>query len=601
MCKRTLSVFLLCLSGWGRLAAVDVYVSPSGQDQNPGTREQPFKTIQRAAAMMQPGDHCVLRGGTYRETVKPPHSGAVGKPLVFSAFPGERVTVSGADELKLSWTPHQGGVYRAGSPVSFGQLFLDGQMLAEACWPKPDSGQLFSTNRSRANVGTGYEILADPALPPGDWNGGTVLIWPGEQWNNSTRHITNYEPGLRFRFDRDFRPLHADTLHGFDPFQPKKGNPYRLYGSLAAVTAPGDWFQDAATKTVYFYPPAGQRLEHLNLEVKQRNYAFDLEKLSFIELRGLQIFAAGLNLTGAEHCRVEDCHLRYVNHAREIDGYRKPSVNNFMTGQSNVWERCSITGAALSGIEIAGVGNQLRNCVIQDCDYLGAYASAVHLNHAVGAVLEHNTIRRAGRELVEFSGSRQLRLAFNDFSGANLLSSDSGALKCWGTDGQGTVIAYNWVHDNLGPNTVGVYLDNFSTNFVIHHNLIFNNSNVGIRLNSDSISNLVCNNTVVKNRAGAFGVFTYPGKIPSQQGTRIINNLVTGKMDFVKGELAPMLEANGEFPVDAQGLPTPGSGAVDAGVNVPGITSQFSGKAPDIGAYESGAKPWQAGADWLVK
>src|SRR5579863_9384453 len=31
----------------------------------------------------------------------------------------------------------------------------------------------------------------------------------------------------------------------------------------------------------------------------------------------------------------------------------------------------------------------------------------------------------------------------------------------------------------------------------------------------------------------------------------------------------------------------PGSAAVDAGIELPGITDGFSGKAPDLGAYES--------------
>ena len=38
------------------------------------------------------------------------------------------------------------------------------------------------------------------------------------------------------------------------------------------------------------------------------------------------------------------------------------------------------------------------------------------------------------------------------------------------------------------------------------------------------------------------------------------------------------------------------SPAVDAGVNIPGITDDFSGDAPDIGAYEQGKPVWKAGS-----
>jgi hypothetical protein len=44
--------------------------------------------------------------------------------------------------------------------------------------------------------------------------------------------------------------------------------------------------------------------------------------------------------------------------------------------------------------------------------------------------------------------------------------------------------------------------------------------------------------------------------------------------------------------------PQAGSPLVDAGKIISGITDGFQGKAPDIGAYESGSSPWQAGITW---
>lgn len=43
------------------------------------------------------------------------------------------------------------------------------------------------------------------------------------------------------------------------------------------------------------------------------------------------------------------------------------------------------------------------------------------------------------------------------------------------------------------------------------------------------------------------------------------------------------------------------SSAVDAGTEIPGVTDGFSGKAPDIGAYERGAKPEKYGVDYEFK
>ena len=134
-----------------------------------------------------------------------------------------------------------------------------------------------------------------------------------------------------------------------------------------------------------------------------------------------------------------------------------------------------------------------------------------------------------------------------DLSDGNRLSNDTGALKCWGTDGEGSVIAYNWVHDNQGRNTVGIYLDNYSKNFSVHHNVIWNNSGAGIRLNSPSNDNQIYNNTVLNN-GKSFAVFTYKGKTPNQLGTRIFNNLYSDELECVAGDFALVArESAGKF------------------------------------------------------
>ena len=42
--------------------------------------------------------------------------------------------------------------------------------------------------------------------------------------------------------------------------------------------------------------------------------------------------------------------------------------------------------------------------------------------------------------------------------------------------------------------------------------------------------------------------------------------------------------------------PQSDSPAIDAGINIPEITPDFTGKSPDIGAYERNAPAWQAGS-----
>jgi hypothetical protein len=44
----------------------------------------------------------------------------------------------------------------------------------------------------------------------------------------------------------------------------------------------------------------------------------------------------------------------------------------------------------------------------------------------------------------------------------------------------------------------------------------------------------------------------------------------------------------------------PGARAVDAGVRIPNVNDSFSGKAPDMGAYEVGQTPPVYGPRWLT-
>ena len=77
------------LRGWVLLAvaltlpAAEYAVATTGSDSNPGTLAAPWATVQRAETMMQAGDICTIRGGTYREQVTPTNSGTATAPITF--------------------------------------------------------------------------------------------------------------------------------------------------------------------------------------------------------------------------------------------------------------------------------------------------------------------------------------------------------------------------------------------------------------------------------------------------------------------------------------------------------------------------------------
>jgi hypothetical protein len=78
-----------------------------------------FRTISGAAAKAEAGDTVLIHGGTYRESVTVEQSGTAEKPIRFEAATGERVVVTGADELR-EWRKEPGAnVYSTPWPHKF--------------------------------------------------------------------------------------------------------------------------------------------------------------------------------------------------------------------------------------------------------------------------------------------------------------------------------------------------------------------------------------------------------------------------------------------------------------------------------------------------
>lgn len=91
--------FFLCLLGncflFVKLFAADYYISPSGNDQNPGSLSAPWRTLNKANYSLRAGDRVFIRQGTYIEDINPVHSGTESLPITFTAYPGETATIRG--------------------------------------------------------------------------------------------------------------------------------------------------------------------------------------------------------------------------------------------------------------------------------------------------------------------------------------------------------------------------------------------------------------------------------------------------------------------------------------------------------------------------
>ena len=92
----------------GYCAQIEFFVSPQGNDTHPGTKPLPFKSFEAARDAVRISDRSRkrivwLRAGVY-ELNKPlmltaEDSGSPGKPVVYRAWPGEKVRVVGGKQV----------------------------------------------------------------------------------------------------------------------------------------------------------------------------------------------------------------------------------------------------------------------------------------------------------------------------------------------------------------------------------------------------------------------------------------------------------------------------------------------------------------------
>jgi hypothetical protein len=75
------------------------YVSNSGNNANPGTLSEPWKTLQYAVTKIQAGDILYIRGGTYREVTSWNISGTETSPITIMNYQNEQVIIDGYDTI----------------------------------------------------------------------------------------------------------------------------------------------------------------------------------------------------------------------------------------------------------------------------------------------------------------------------------------------------------------------------------------------------------------------------------------------------------------------------------------------------------------------
>ena len=261
MIKRCLGYAAAAVLACGSCFAEDVklYVAPGGSDMNSGTAEQPLASVQAAldkAAALAPAA-VILKDGTYRITeplfFKEKHSG-----VALKAEHEGKAVISGGRKI-TGWQEGSGGLWSAKVPdlPGFNQLFINGERKIRA--RTPNSGWYTGKPYNQSQVkNLDYKENFDCfRFKPGQF----VKIKPGELTNVYVTVFHAWTTSLHALEGLDMTQKVAFVAS--PPFKFPIGKwevRFVIENYRAALDAPGEWYLDAATQTVYYMPKAGETI-----------------------------------------------------------------------------------------------------------------------------------------------------------------------------------------------------------------------------------------------------------------------------------------------------------------------------------------------------
>ena len=310
------------------------FVAPNGNDSNPGTIGQPYLTIQRCATSVYGASTCMVRAGTYHETVTP-NSG-----ITIMPWNSESVTVDGTDPV-TNWTVYQGSIYRAGIALNSddtNQLFVGAQMMTEARWPNGDD--LFHVNWANAEAGTSDSQLVDSYLPNIDWTGAKVHFLSGSDHFSGADcdHHRFRDWTLTMSLDS---PDESGTIPGTvfqlqqGAIQPQAGGLYYLYRSLAALDKQGEWFYDSKQHGSLFLGPRQRRPEHAECSRQTPSICVRPQwahERNHPEHRSFRMFRINMNASSANNI-LDGINAQYVSHFTDLPWHSRIASVVFHCGR----------------------------------------------------------------------------------------------------------------------------------------------------------------------------------------------------------------------------------------------------------------------------
>ncbi len=253
----------------------------------------------------------------------PEDSGTAERPVVYAAAPGEKAVISGGEQLHLQWKPYRDHIMQAKVADDFDtdQLFVDGKSQPLARYPNFNPAAQYWDGYA-ADVISPARVArwADPV-------GGFIHAMHGAMWGSLHFRITGKDKNGKLLYEGGWQNNRPTDMHGELRF---------VENIFEELDAPGEWFLNRKSHTLYFYPPEGVDLAKSTIEgVRLRNLielrGTQQRPVRFVTLKGLTIQHAARTFmetrepllrsdwriyrggavffTGCEDCALQDCTL----------------------------------------------------------------------------------------------------------------------------------------------------------------------------------------------------------------------------------------------------------------------------------------------------
>ena len=493
-------LLVLHLIGFVNLCNAQPYYfsSTSGDDiSGDGSINSPWQTIAKLNSLnLVPGDTIYLKKGDvfHGEIILMANEdGSSATPIVFTGYgSGNNPMISGAETLSTGWTSYApvAGSYQITSSRKVKQLIVNGVPIESAKYP--DNGFLTVDSMYPGNTGFYDAALSGIGFNPT----GYPICNRTSLWTWETREVNTYDGGSQI--------VLFDSAPQLDSF-PSYG--YYFYNHLSLLSAPGEWFSDTLTQTVYYYPsnsstPASQTIEGSVYDYGIKgtlNNAYI--KIIGLDFHGQYTAAIDFGDAGFFENIIDSCNFSaqylYGVHFGGMYGVVKHSNFRNIEGRGVFFD--NMQNGTVSYSNFTNIG-MFRSGGTNDQDNFTAITS---YGGNVANVLYSNF------DSIGYCGIRcdapSSYVMYNLLSNTMLLLTDGGAIKAFGS-AAGVYIASNFVSkcygNNLGapPNTsfkpAALYLDFYTTGCSIVANTVENIQANGIFINGGSDDHLVKDNVV---------------------------------------------------------------------------------------------------------